>query len=65
MTGTLANPMAARLHARNMAGTVVEAMPILPPIAILLGWLILAETPPLLAIPGGLLCLTGAWLARR
>ncbi|MBB5684708.1 urea amidolyase associated protein UAAP1 [Sphingobium boeckii] len=33
MTTTLADPMAARDHARAMAGTVVEAMPILPPIA--------------------------------
>jgi urea carboxylase-associated protein 2 len=31
MTGTLANPLAARDHARGMAGTTVEAMPILPP----------------------------------
>jgi uncharacterized protein len=30
---TLANPNAARDHARAMAGTVVEAMPVLPPIA--------------------------------
>lgn len=30
----LANPVAARDHARGMAGTVVEAMPILPPTAI-------------------------------
>ncbi|WJT00517.1 urea amidolyase associated protein UAAP1 [Novosphingobium humi] len=28
---TLANPLAARDHARAMAGTVVESMPILPP----------------------------------
>ncbi|MFN3470821.1 MAG: urea amidolyase associated protein UAAP1, partial [Novosphingobium sp.] len=33
MTETLANPMAARDHARSMAGTVVEAMPVLPPAA--------------------------------
>ncbi|HEX7857170.1 MAG TPA: urea amidolyase associated protein UAAP1 [Sphingobium sp.] len=33
MTGTLANPLAARDHARAMEGTVVEAMPILPPVA--------------------------------
>ncbi len=33
MTGTLANPLAARDHARAMAGTVVEAMPVLPPVA--------------------------------
>jgi urea carboxylase-associated protein 2 len=30
---TLADPMAARDHARAMAGTVVEAMPMLPPVA--------------------------------
>ena len=33
MTGILANPLAARDHARKMAGTVVEAMPVLPPVA--------------------------------
>lgn len=33
MTETLANPSAARDHARGMAGTVVEAMPVLPPVA--------------------------------
>lgn len=31
MSETLANPLAARDHARGMAGTVVEAMPVLPP----------------------------------
>ena len=31
MSGALANPDAARDHARAMAGTVVEAMPVLPP----------------------------------
>jgi urea carboxylase-associated protein 2 len=33
VTETLANPLAARDHARGMAGTVVEAMPVLPPVA--------------------------------
>jgi len=33
MTDTLANPLAARDHARAMAGIVVEAMPVLPPVA--------------------------------
>ncbi len=33
MTDTLASPLAARDHARSMAGTVVEAMPVLPPVA--------------------------------
>jgi drug/metabolite transporter (DMT)-like permease len=47
------------------AGRMGSTTYLVPPIAILLGWLLLSETPPLLAIPGGLLCLTGAWLARR
>lgn len=33
MTATLADPLAARDHARSMAGTVVETMPVLPPVA--------------------------------
>jgi len=33
MSEILANPLAARDHARAMAGTVVEAMPVLPPVA--------------------------------
>ncbi|WP_022683852.1 urea amidolyase associated protein UAAP1 [Sphingobium bisphenolivorans] len=33
MTELLANPLAARDHARRMAGTRVEAMPVLPPAA--------------------------------
>ena len=33
MNAGLANPLAARDHARAMAGTKVEAMPILPPVA--------------------------------
>lgn len=33
MTPVLADPLAARDHARAMAGTVVEAMPLLPPVA--------------------------------
>lgn len=33
MTDILANPLAARDHARGMAGIVVEAMPVLPPVA--------------------------------
>ena len=31
MSTALANPHAARDHARAMAGTVVDAMPVLPP----------------------------------
>jgi drug/metabolite transporter (DMT)-like permease len=35
-----------------------------PPVALLLGWVILGETPPWLAIPGGILCLAGVAVAR-
>ncbi|TCM20566.1 hypothetical protein EDF56_102227 [Novosphingobium sp. PhB165] len=33
MTQILANPLAARDHARGMEGTVIESMPVLPPVA--------------------------------
>lgn len=33
MTDVLANPLAARDHARSQAGKAVEAMPVLPPVA--------------------------------
>lgn len=33
MTEVLANPLAARDHARSMEGTVAESMPVLPPVA--------------------------------
>ncbi|MDT0508491.1 urea amidolyase associated protein UAAP1 [Novosphingobium sp. MMS21-SN21R] len=33
MSAVLSDPLAARDHARSMAGTVVDAMPVLPPIA--------------------------------
>jgi drug/metabolite transporter (DMT)-like permease len=35
------------------------------PIAILLGWVVLAEAPPVLALLGGALCLVGVVVARR
>ena len=37
---------------------------LVPPIAVVLGWIILGEVPPLLALPGGALCLAGVALAR-
>jgi drug/metabolite transporter (DMT)-like permease len=51
--------------ARTTAGRMGALTYLVPPLAILLGWLLLGETPPALAFAGGALCLTGAWIARR
>ena len=46
------------------AGRMGSTTYLVPPVALLLGWLILGEVPPLLAVPGGVLCLAGVALAR-
>jgi drug/metabolite transporter (DMT)-like permease len=51
--------------ARGTAGRTGSLTYLVPPLVVLMGWLILSETPPLLALPGGALCLAGAALARR
>ena len=38
---------------------------IVPLVAIVLGWALLGETPPWLAVAGGAVCLVGVYLARR
>ena len=50
--------------ARTTAGRMGSTTYLVPPLAVLLGWAILAEIPPLLALPGGVLCLAGVALAR-
>ncbi len=50
---------------RTTAGRMGSLTYLAPPIAILLGWAVLQETPPLLALAGGALCLCGVVLARR
>jgi len=50
--------------ARTDAGRLGPITYLVPPIAVLLGWLFLGEVPPLLALPGGILCLAGVGLAR-
>lgn len=50
---------------RTTAGRLGSLTYLAPPIAILLGWAVLGETPPLLALAGGALCLGGVILARR
>jgi drug/metabolite transporter (DMT)-like permease len=47
------------------AGRMGASTYLVPPLAILMGWLILSETPPALALAGGALCLVGVVLARR
>jgi drug/metabolite transporter (DMT)-like permease len=50
--------------ARTTAGRMGSMTYLVPPIAILLGWLLLDEVPPALAIVGGALCLTGVIVAQ-
>ncbi len=46
------------------AGKLGATTYLVPPIAVLLGWIILGEVPALVALPGGILCLAGVGLAR-
>jgi drug/metabolite transporter (DMT)-like permease len=50
---------------RTTAGRMGATTYLVPPIAILLGWGMLDETPELLALFGGALCLVGVVIARR
>ncbi len=51
--------------ARTDASRLGVTTYLVPPLSVLLGWVALGETPPLLALPGGALCLAGVALARR
>lgn len=51
--------------ARSDAGRLGSTTYLVPPIAVLLGWVVLGEVPPLLAFAGGALCLLGVWTTRR
>jgi drug/metabolite transporter (DMT)-like permease len=51
--------------ARTTAGRMGSTTYLVTPIAVLLGWLLLGETPPGLALAGGALCLLGVAVARR
>jgi drug/metabolite transporter (DMT)-like permease len=50
---------------RTTAGRMGSTTYLVPPIAIVLSWLLLGETPPPLAVAGGVLCLAGVYIARR
>ncbi|MFD2082408.1 DMT family transporter [Actinopolymorpha cephalotaxi] len=50
---------------RTSAGRMGATTYLVPPVAILLGWLLLGEAPVPLAFAGGVLCLAGVALTRR
>ena len=50
---------------RTTAGRMGATTYLVPPLAVLMGWAILGETPPALALAGGALCLAGVAAARR
>jgi drug/metabolite transporter (DMT)-like permease len=50
---------------RTSAGRLGAFTYLVPPLAVLLGWLVLSESPPALALGGGVLCLFGVALTRR
>jgi thiosulfate/3-mercaptopyruvate sulfurtransferase len=51
--------------ARSTAGRLASTTYVVPPLAIALGWLLLGEVPPLIAVLGGAVCLLGVAIARR
>lgn len=51
--------------ARTSAGRLGATTYLVPPLAIGLAWLVLAETPALLGLVGGAVCLVGVALTRR
>jgi len=50
---------------RTRAGQLGTLTYLAPVVAVLLGWVMLGETPPWLALVGGALALAGVWWARR
>jgi drug/metabolite transporter (DMT)-like permease len=50
--------------ARTTAGRMGSTLYLVTPVAVLLGWLLLHERPPTLAVAGGAVCLVGVYVAR-
>ena len=50
---------------RTTAGRMGALTYLVPPLAVLLGWGLLGEAPPVVALAGGVLCLAGVALTRR
>lgn len=51
--------------ARTSAGRLGSATYLVPPLTILMGWMLLGEVPAALAILGGTICLAGVYLSQR
>jgi drug/metabolite transporter (DMT)-like permease len=51
--------------ARTDAGRLGVTTYLVPPLVVLMGWLLLDEVPPPLAVAGGAVCLAGVALSRR
>jgi drug/metabolite transporter (DMT)-like permease len=51
--------------ARTTAGRMGATTYLVPPLAVLMGWAVLGEVPPPLALLGGALCLAGVAVSRR
>jgi drug/metabolite transporter (DMT)-like permease len=49
---------------RTTAGRMGATTYLVPPIAVVMGWAVLGEAPPALALAGGALCLAGVFVAR-
>ena len=49
---------------RTTAGKMGATTYLVPPLAVLMGWMLLGEAPPALALAGGALCLAGVAVAR-
>jgi drug/metabolite transporter (DMT)-like permease len=47
------------------AGSLSVTTYLVPPITVLMSWVLLSEVPPAMAYVGGVLCLAGVGLARR
>lgn len=51
--------------ARGTAGRVVAITYLIPPVTIVMSWLVLGEVPGAVAVLGGALCLVGVYITRR
>ena len=51
--------------ARGSAGRVAATAYLVPPITIVMSWLLLGEVPRAIAVLGGVVCLAGVYIARR